>query len=203
MNSDFVWAMGRQEEAGFLVERTFLDGDPRKIEYVDRTLDMGDNATFETGWMYAGRDVKPKHIPTKMMWSSKKHRPYDVFKQRGLILVSQEFKEIVERFEPDTHQFFPIEVVYKDGFHARQMYFFNICARVDTMSRAHTTAKMLHGISWDFTSGEFVFSKDQIGSRKVWIDKHVIHGLFFSNDIKDEIEKEKLTGAVFNGFPVV
>ncbi|WP_305986462.1 imm11 family protein [Roseibium sp. MMSF_3544] len=202
MSNDLVWAMGRKEEAGFLVEREFLDGDPRKIEYVDTTLDMGDNPLFEAGRMYAGREVKPEHIPTKMMWSSKKHRPYDVFMQRGLILVSQEFKDIVEKLEPSTHQFFPIEVVYKDGSHARPMYFFNVCVRLDTMNRAHATAKMLHGISWDPSSGEFIFSKDQIGSRKVWIDKHVIHGLFFSNDIKTEIEKEKLTGAAFNGFPV-
>jgi hypothetical protein len=178
MAKNTVWSIGFKEETGYHVNREPLDGDPRQIEYVDTTLDKGTNPTFEPGRLYAGRKVKPDHVPTKAVWGNKKVKPYDVFVLQGLILVSDTVKDIVEHFEPGIHQFYPIEMVYKDGSHARQMYFFNICARLDTMDRKRATAELINNVLWDPATGRFIFSNTLIGNRHAWIDKHVSPGLF-------------------------
>lgn len=200
MENGKVWGIGF-DEGDFPVSRDFLDGIPEKVEYVDTTLDEGVvNPTFKPGRHYAGRPVKPGHIPTKVKWSSKRRPPYDFFALRGLILVSDAFKNIIERHEPGVHQFFPIDVVYKDGSHARQMYFFNICNRLDTMDRDRATAEF-DGWYWDPGKGDFAFSKRLIGDRHAWVDKFVVHGNFLSDTVKFEMEKVGLTGIHFNEFP--
>ncbi len=201
MTGDQVWSFGFNEVAGFTVGRDVLDGDPIKIEYLETTLDQGLNPTFKAGRLYAGRPVKPDHVPTRVKWSSKKHPPYDVFMLRGLILVSDDFKEIIERHEPDVHQFFPVQAIYKDGSKAGQMYFFNICNRLDTMDRERATTKF-DGVHWDPASGDFVFSKRLIGDHHAWKDKFIHPGRFLSDTVKSEIEKMGLTGITFHGFPV-
>ncbi len=200
MTGDQVWSFGFDEVAGFTVGRDVLDGDPVKIEYIDTTFDFGLSPTFEPGDLYAGRAVKQDNVSTRVEWSSKKHPPYDVFMVRGLILVSDAFKDIIERLEPNVHQFFPVEVLYKDGSHARQMYFFNICNRLDTMDRERATAN-LDRIMWDPASGDFVFSKSLIGNHHIWKDKFIHPGKFLSDTVKSEIEKIGLTGITFHGFP--
>jgi hypothetical protein len=94
MTNDVVWSFGFDEVAGYTVDRDLLDGDPRKIEYVDVTPEKGDNPLFKPGRLYSGRPVKPEHVPTRIKWSNKKHSPYDVFTLQGFIVVSEEFKKL-------------------------------------------------------------------------------------------------------------
>lgn len=200
MTDQLVWSFGFREEAGFIIDRIHLDGDPRKIGYVDTTRDEGRNALFEQGRLYAGRPVRPDHIPTRIQWSSKRYPPYDVFMSRGIIHVSDAFKDIVEHLEPGVHQFFPIEAIYKDGSFARQMYFFNICHRLDAVDRERATVQM-RKIAWDSLTGEFAFSLDKIGGAHAWIDKRINPGRFLSNAVVTEIKKAGLTGIVPHSYP--
>ncbi|WP_420414516.1 imm11 family protein [Roseibium sp.] len=201
MTNDVVWSFGFKEVAGFIVERHILDGDSSKIQYVDTTPEKGHNPQFKPGRLYSGRAVKADHVPTRIEWCSKKHPPYDVFILQGLIVVSDTFKDIIEGLEPEVHQFFPIEVVYKDDSPARQMYFFNICNRLDTMDRESTTATF-EQIYWKPETGDFAFSKAAIGARHAWRDKHVHHGTFLSDAAKTAMEKARVSGITFHSFPV-
>ncbi|WP_298985753.1 DUF1629 domain-containing protein [uncultured Roseibium sp.] len=195
-----VWSFGFDEVAGYIVDREILDGNPEKIEYEDTTPDKGVNPLFKPGRSYAGRAVKSANVPTKIKWKSRKHPPYDVFRTRGLIVVSETFKKIIEKHEPSVHQFFPIEIVFDDNSHARQMYFFNICNRLDTMDKERTTARF-DRVLWDPSTGEFVFSKKKIGNRQAWRDKFLDYGLFLSDDVKIDLERSGLTGIAFHSFP--
>lgn len=200
MSKDVVWSFGFDELAGYIVDRDILNGDPENIEYEDTTPDKGVNPLFKPGRGYAGRAVKSANVPTKIKWKNKKHPPYDVFMSRGLIVVCETFKKIIEKHEPSVHQFFPIEIVFADNSHACQMYFFNICNRLDTMDRERATAQ-IGRVLWDPSTGEFVFSKDKIGNRHAWRDKFLVHGLFLSDDVKSELEQSGVTGIIFNSFP--
>ncbi|WP_157738637.1 imm11 family protein [Labrenzia sp. VG12] len=129
--------------------------------------------------------------------------PPDVVYTYEMYLVSDAFKDIIERHEPGVHQFFPVELVYKDGSFARQMYFFNICTRLDGMDREQATAQLIKGIAFEPRTGEFVFSLKQIGDAHAWVDKHVIYGTFLSSTVVDEMKQEGLTGTAFNPFKAV
>lgn len=188
------------EPGGSVVTRKYLDGDTSKISYVDTTPERGENPFFQAGRLYSGRPVFPDFVPTKLKWNSKRNPPPDVLMHDGLILVSEEFKDVVEELESNVHQFFPIEVVFKDGGFARQMYFFNICNRLDTVDRERATVKFDAG--WLIHSGEFVFSLDLIDGRHIWIDKFIVEGRLVSDEFKLRVEKAELTGITFGRYPV-
>jgi len=203
MTEGAVYAFGFRAEAPHLIASRLLDGNVSKIEYIDSTFDKGLSPLFKPGQLYAGRAVKSEHVPTKVEWSSKRFSPPpDVF-QSEVIFVSDAFKDIVERHEPGVHQFFPVEVVYKDGSFARQMYFFNICNRLDTMDRDRATAELRNGIMWDPRTGDFAFSLEKIGSAHAWVDKHVHYGQFFSSAVADEFKSQGLTGISLHPYPAV
>ncbi|WP_422375638.1 imm11 family protein [Roseibium sp.] len=192
-----VWSIGFDEVAGYTIDRDYLDGDVDKIEYVDTTPDHGSNPSFKPGRMYAGRPVKPDFIPTRMVWRNKDIPPYDFFMLNKLILVSDAFREIVERHEPGVHQFFPIEVMSEYGQKIGQVYFFNICNRLDSVDPEKSTAKK-GKLFWDTLSGKMVYSKSVIGERHAWVDKYVSSGQFLSNAVKEDVVSAGLTGIVFN-----
>ncbi|WP_422375639.1 imm11 family protein [Roseibium sp.] len=197
MADEFVWAIGFDEVAGYIIEREYLDGDVDKIEYVDTTPDHGSNPLFEPGRMYAGRPVRPDFIPTRMVWKNKDIPPYDFFMSNGLILVSDAFKEIVERHEPGVHQFFPIDVMSEDGQKIGRVYFFNFCNRLDSVDPNNSTAKK-GKLLWKPRTGKMVYSKNVIGERHAWVDKYVSSGRFLSNAVKEDVVSAGLTGIVFN-----
>ncbi|WP_119396699.1 imm11 family protein [Pannonibacter phragmitetus] len=200
MSEGVVYSFGFTDVAPHIIGAPPLDGDIDKIEYADTSLDPGLNPLFKPGRMYAGRAVKPEHIPTRVQWQSKRYKPYDVFMSGGLILVSDAFKDIIGNHEPGVHQFFPIEVVYRDGSFARQMYFFNICNRLDAMDRDRATAEF-QDVLFEPRTGSFVFSLDKVGSAHAWIDKHVHHGTFLSSAVVDDIKQAGLTGIAFHSYP--
>jgi hypothetical protein len=202
MTEGVIYSLGSREEAPHTIGCVPLDGDVNKIEYVDTTFDKGHNPLFEAGRLYAGRAVKPDHVPTRAQWKSKRYLPPDVVYTYKMYLVSEAFKDIIERHEPGVHQFFPVELVYKDGSFARQMYFFNICTRLDGMDREQATAKFAN-VSFDPRTGEFVFSLKQIGDAHAWVDKHVIYGNFLSSTVVDEMKQQGLTGTAFKPFKAV
>ncbi|WP_150526947.1 imm11 family protein, partial [Roseibium sediminis] len=178
MTEGVIYGIGTRVEAPYTVSLKLLDGDVDKIEYVDTTVDKGHSPLFKPGQLNAGRAIKPDHVPTRAQWESKRYPPPDVLFKYDMYLVSNAFKDILERHEPGVHQFFPVDVVYKDDSLARQMYFFNICSRLDGMDRERATAQLVKGIAFDLRTGEFVFNLIQIGEAHAWVDKHVIYGRF-------------------------
>jgi Immunity protein family (Imm11) len=203
MTDGVVYGIGTRQEAPHTIGCLPLDGDVNKIEYVDKTFDKGHTPLFDAGELYAGRAVKPDHVPTRAQWASKRYSPPDVVFSRKMYFVSEAFKDIIERHEPSVHQFFPVEFLYKDGSFARQMYFFNICTRLDGMDRERATAQLRKGIAFDPRTGDFLFSLKQIGDAHAWVDKHVIFGNFLSSTVVDEMKQQGLTGIVFNPFKAV
>lgn len=184
-----VWAVGfKFTKAGHHLGHQELDGDLRKVEYVDTTRDWDSmGGGFEPGDLNWGRAIKPDHLPTRMKRDGKRYGMPDVTFGRGLFIVNDKFKNVVESLKPDVHQYFPIDMVWEDGTLAQKMYIFNICNRLDTVSREASTAQLKRGRIWEPSTGKMVFSTTRVGDRHIWIDRHIVaSGTFFCSDAMNE-----------------
>ena len=201
-----VWNIGFDDGNRYTMTHRPIDGDLRAIEYVDTSPDKegGENLLFKPGHFHAGRAFKPDHVPTKIVRTGKKYGMPDAVYGLGLFLVNETFRQVVERLEPGVHQFFPFDMLWEeDGSFAKKMYIFNICARLDTVSRAASTATR-HGASyWDEKPGKIVFSLSRIGNHHFWIDKFVFRGHFMSDAMHDALVEAGVTGLRFNPEEVV
>lgn len=197
-----VWNIGFNDGMGVTVGMMEMDGDLYKIEYVDTTPDWpGVGGGFAMGELNLGRPIKPDYVPTKLEWGGAKNRKLpDAIHGRSMLLVSDRIKDIIERYEPRTHQFFPIDVFYKSNKElAAKMFFLNICTRLDSVDRELATCKLQHGLMWrPDLSGELVFNMDQIGNHHLWHDKHISDGTYASEELYQAMVKAGITGLVFN-----
>ena len=195
-----VWGMGFDDGIGHTVGHEALDGDRSKIEYVDTSPDFegGGNPTFQPGRLYAGRPIKPDHVPTRVKRGGKRYGIPDVVWGIGMFFVNDRFREVVERLEPGVHQYFPVDMLWEDGTLAQKMYMFNICNRLDTVSRKVSTAEITRGGEgvWKHETGSMVFSTSRAGNHHIWIDKHVFMpgGFYVSDAMHDALLEAGISG---------
>ncbi len=113
-----------------------IDGELSDVEVADLTPDEG-GPIMRSSW-HVGRAVKPDNVPTKLRRTGppvSRAKLLDVNAQTGsLDLVCQTFKDIVEEFEPDVHQFFPMTYYNSKGTEViGEGYFMVICQRISTL----------------------------------------------------------------------
>lgn len=181
-----VWGVGfKFDKADFHLGHRELDGDLTRVEYVDTSRDWGSiGGGFEPGELNLGRAIKPDHLPSKMQRQGKRYGMPDVTFGRGLFIVNGRFRDVVEAVEPDVHQYFPVDMLWEDdGTLAQKMFIFNICNRLDTVSREASTAELRKGRMWEPSTGEMVFSLPRIGDHHIWIDRHILAtSMFYCSD---------------------
>ena len=195
-----VWSMGFDDGFKVTIGMRELDGDLRKVEYVDATPDWpGVGGGFEPGDLELGRAIKPDHLPTRVQWDGPKRSGVpETLRGRQMMLVNDRFKDVIERFEPGIHQFFPLDLVWKDKTLAQKMHMFNICSRLSTTDRSLSTAEMSRGGMLEPSSGSIIFNLTQIGSHHIWIDKHMYAGVYVSDALHDALIEAKITGLAFS-----
>ncbi|MEI2296690.1 imm11 family protein [Ensifer sp. MJa1] len=195
-----VYFLSHKNEEIYSYSMTALDGDVDKIRPVDLTRDVG--VRVRAGYAYAGRPYEKEHVPTCIELEGPKRTITDIYSGYGLF-VDEKFRLAVEKLEPNVHQFFPIDLVWKDGSHAAHRYWFVPCNRLDSVDRAKTTFEF-RGL-WDIFGGPdklLVFSRSQIGSHHAWIDKYIHAPMpLISEALKAELEAAGVTGAHYNHFP--
>lgn len=184
-----------------------LDGDISAVKPVDMEQDGG--TPIEAGGVLCGRPFENSFIPRRVKIPGPKRDFLDYFRLWG-VMVDEKFKNVVERLEPKTHQFHPMEFVWKDNSPAFNKYWFVPCNRVDSIDRENTTWE-LRGKKiqmWD-SFGEpnrvLVFNARQLEGKHFWIDKH-IHGAqqpWVSEEAKIALEEAGITGMVFDGYKIV
>ena len=59
----------------------------------------------------------------------------DLQRAHDIFLVSDRFRQVVEKLEPGVHLFAPVELVWEDGSHAASFFWFYPCSRVDGIDR--------------------------------------------------------------------
>lgn len=182
--------------------------DERRIEVVDTTPDGG--LYFSHGRaLISGRRVKTEHFP-KYMKARTKGVVADFGQWNSLKYVSKRFRSVIEGIEPSVHQFVPFQIVSSGKEIIADMFFLNICNRLDGMDRQHTTLVLARTGMWlpgrevppnerpaNFdpnAKGKFVFNLHQIGDHHLWYDKHSIYGPYLSDELADSLAKADLSG---------
>jgi hypothetical protein len=201
-----IWQLGYNDGHNVTLSAQFLDGDIRKTEYVDRTKDvLSVGFSFKTGEKRLGRVLKPDNIPTKFRWGGSAARMPDVVLAYSVILVNDKVRDIVEALEPGIHQFFPLETLTRGDVPGPRMYLMNICNRLDSVDRAHTTRVLERGHSWKTNQNPetLVFSLAQIGEAQLWHDKHLFDTLLITDAVKEAFDSAKVTGFTYWPFPAV
>jgi hypothetical protein len=164
----------------------------------------------------SGFRVKAQDLPSKVRYDDAR-QVLDFDTMSVVDFVSPRAKALIERFEPDVHQFEPVEYVRSDGTHVADMFVFVVCRRLDTMDRAHTNM-LLSPHRWVWAKDlarrkpelvppgtdleakpRFVFNLGQIGDAHIWRDIHIHPTVYSSDAIVEAIKAEGLTG--FGGAP--
>ncbi|MFT6943437.1 MAG: hypothetical protein ACJAUW_000006 [Yoonia sp.] len=178
----------------------WLDGEIGKVALYDRTPDGG-RVIVRLG---AGRPLKPDYMPTKIKKVDPNRKPtplLDVESWCGNFLANQTFKDILEELEPETHQFFPMEI-FEKGEKIADYYWLNVCNRLDTFHPELTYPRNERGF-WKPVQGEpssVVFSTTAIGDHHAWTDKFAGsggHGLYISDTFAARLQNANLTGLSF------
>lgn len=202
-----VWAMNISDGGTYTTTYELLDGDYQKIEYADQTLDTRSfGSTFPTGWHHLGREVKLDHVPSKLRRHGRKKKNLpDVFWGVGMIFVRTRFRQVLESIEPNIHQYSPVELFWTDGEKAANVFYFNVCNRLDTVDHDRTEHEMYKGISYDLGAApekKLVFDLKKVGQAAIWRDRHLQPwgGAWVSDKLKRALEAAGISGVRFQHF---
>jgi hypothetical protein len=184
----------------------YLDGNEHEVVLEDSSPENRIlSITNRRSEYILGLRVNPHNVPTKMQWRSRVS-PTDYDTPGGFPCVSPRMKEIIERFEPGVHQFFPLKVVNRAGEEIAQRWLWVVCNRIDSVDREHTNWFFLHGSRWTpsyLQNGEVIavenpkltFSKSKSEGYHFWRDKHLMssYGIFCSDDAAQALQGANLS----------
>lgn len=142
-----------------------------------------------------GYPVKGDAAPKKMLWDGNGRKMPDILLYQHYA-VSDRLKCLIEEFEPDVHQFFPVQV-YEDKNleNATEYYWLNVCNRIDSVDRENTTYEWAISYTgrgfWDrgtARDARVVFSREKTRPYHLWVDTYLaINSHFF---VSDEFAKQ-------------
>jgi hypothetical protein len=172
-----------------------IDGDFTKVRPLDETQDGGIRIRASNA-LSCGRRVDGTHMPTRLKRRGPVDQPIlDVdMGYGGSLLVSDRFKDIVERFEPDTHQFFPMTIEQRGKLLGR-VSLFVIGNRLDTIHRDpnEPDARGPDG-------GERrVFDRQKIGDHHAWYEQFAV-GRYASDALFEALQAANLSGLGYTHF---
>ncbi|MBM7066840.1 imm11 family protein [Actibacterium sp. 188UL27-1] len=100
--------------------------------------------------------------------------------------------------EPETHQFFPMEIFERKKKIA-DYYWLNVCNRLDTYHPELTYPRNERGF-WKSVEGEpasLVYSMEAIGDHHMWVDKFA-GPTFMSDTFAARLQEAGLTGISYH-----
>jgi hypothetical protein len=216
-----VYGLNVKAEHGMDWDFEPLDGDFRKVGLLDESPDDGINPRGRP--FTCGRAVDPANVPNKVQWKDRNSpRSIPDFSTGPFLHVSAKAKALIEEFEPEIHQFLPVEFTDIDGNFLEHRWFLAVCNRLDSLDREHTKGMLLSGgkmwrparellrnyadeipPGFDLSvEPKMVFSRAQIGGAHMWCDKHLTGGgPFVSDELAAAINASGLTGLRL-GIPV-
>ncbi len=150
-----------------------------------------------------GVPVVPDHLPKKLVWGhgTLKKGIDDFLHPFSIFIASENVRQVIEAHEPATHQFVPVEIVWKDGAAPIPYYWLYPCNRIDSINEQLTTFDCKEGRAgiktwWFRPDGKVVHDLDKIGPVHMWLDRgyHNTDGIMISETLKNAFEAANLTG---------
>lgn len=179
-----------------------LDGDTNKIDSPDLSQDEGRKVRGPgIGWLTYGRPVNPDHVPTRILREGPHRFMPDVLWPYLVPTISDSVKNIIEKFEPDVHQFLPVDIIWKNGSLAGRRYVLVICRRLDSIHRGLSTMDFVPPLWRTGPNQRMVFDRSKIGDAHLWRDKHLLtSAAFASNDLGEALRDAGVTGISLKQF---
>ena len=184
-----------------------LDGDTKLLRLKDPTPDGGTLIT-KFGSTHVGRPIEDTGVPTRARRVGAGLNVYpqlDFHTMSGSALVSEAVRDLIEELEPNTHQFFPIEVTMGKTDVPYGMYFKLMpCNRLDTMDRDNSFPLNARGFyKGGFgknATGKLQLKCDAIGPHHLWQEKFVTigGGMWMSDTLVEAIRDAGLTGILIH-----
>ena len=122
-----------------------------------------------------GYPVDRAGMPSAVLWESKNKPVPDVHMSRGVNIVSERVRDVIETREPDVHQFLPVELLRpKADKPFANHYWMIVCRRIDSLHPILTTYTRDANGAWNVLGGgHFVFDLSVIGSGQMWRDPSI------------------------------
>ena len=147
-------------------------------------------------------NIADKPLPSRIRITSRhEHLPDFLFASIGWI-VSVEFRNLVEKMEPNIHRFVPVEVVMSSGVLAKKSYCYcfvgQLIASDQMISSADTSNAVL--ADRDGPQSWVVANPSSVGDKHLWRCTPASM-LYFSNALKLAVDQAKLRQLRFTKIP--
>ncbi len=202
-----------QETANDEPAPTLLDGDfknafPIGVEFhpITKSARLEDGTRVKATDAYQGVPVEMSGLPKQVRFEGRKRELVDLQKEAGHFLVSTKMRDAIEALEPGIHQFQPVALTWKDGAHAADYFWFNVCNRVDGMNKEQKTHPFNEQVGkWSFVEGrKYIVSLQQTAGKHIWIDSRVPNSsVFVSADFMGAMAAAGVTGIGYSSFVTI
>lgn len=204
-----------------------IDGDLEAVRHLDQSIDIGSGPLSPVDNFVAGRRVDATHLPTRMLVNSTvgpvpkgKMKLPSFIQAKHTNIVSALVKEIIERIEPDTHQFVPVTLEWKGGDPVEDNYFFFApCIRLFALDHGKSGPQMKYFTPHpnvvnpreDVEAGYLsirkmkksfypVFHRSRVGNAQVFGAGDIGTSMLMITDtVKNAFDVTRITGPVYQG----
>ena len=162
------------------------------------------SAGFLSPKISCGTPVAATEVPTAAEQATDGESLPDILRIKGALAVPTPFRAIVDRLEPETHQFFPITLFRQSGEAvAREYFLLNVCRKIDALIIEksdvywnHWDQKLpdgcvIHGknVSISCDRPQLALRKRDIDGHHLWrADVHLADLLFCSDELMSAIQ---------------
>ena len=187
---DSGWRRDKSNPKVYIVHQKYSrpNWHPTNEDAEYEALDIKDRVAHGRIWSYGLRLLKAGETP-KSLTIEKKNTPNqiaDIFASSNhLTLVSSRMRDLMTKFDPDLHQYVPVELFYKDGNPVeKDWYILNITARKQSIILPLSDVRVTSHASVSFrqTQNIALFSPKAIDGVHVWRENSMTNDLFISED---------------------
>lgn len=196
------------DKAGLAYDLVPLDGDLPKVQLLDASIDIGIWPIPRVHAFFAGRRIRTENLPTRLR--AKYGRGGGNTRKSGVVLpdfigvqqgqvVSEQFRALVEAYDPGRHQFEPVSVVWTEPETDPLAYFWFIpTVRLFSLD-PDKTQPPLSPVSGQFQSSAPLANCKPV-FRKIVVADHAVFataewaGIFITSKFKDALEAVGMTG---------
>ena len=133
---------------------------------------------------------------------SRHKKLHDIFHIGQIFCVSDRFRNLIEKFEPNTHKFFEVNLLDKSGTRfTGRYYLFNICTSIDALIIEKSSLKKYYSADGTrFSVAERggdrfrCLSKVVTQNKHIWFDMRTEFTIYVSDALFAQIKREKIAG---------
>lgn len=202
------------DKAGLAFDFLPLDGNIQKVRIKDLTIDIGINPINSVHHFGCGRALDTTLLPTRLKPAYDRGggdaaknalKVPDFFGVALAQVVSEKFKSIVDSMDPGAHQFYPVQIVWKNS-KAEPLTCFWFAPGLRLFAFDHQrTSPPVSPISGQFRQGTPLdqwapaFRQDVVAEHSLFSAAEFPGAIFVTDRLKEALEQAPLKGLRFIG----